>query len=477
MPLKLYISFILSILSLGSVQAQHWEALSPRLESQFVGSFYHDTVTDHLYHTGQYLVNGSPGGLFRWDSLGNFEKLDSTVSQTPHSNYSKSVLRHNNELFVGGVYKYMGDTNNPINCLSILDNDSFYPTSVRLDTWNPSINTLYSYKGNLLIGGAFDSINGLFAPGMVLWDGVEFRTMPVIQSRNYLAVDVHVFAEYKDNLYVGGLFSKSKQERNLQVLANDRWQKVNGWQVLGLFGEVFTMKVYKGELYIGGTFSKQHGGIANYIVKYDGEHFYELGEGFDFYVYDFEVYNDYLYVFGLFEEVDGLPCPSKVARWDGERWCRFSSDSIETYRGISDGIFYHDSLYVTGRFDSISNDKSIVNTAKWTGDLETTICHPDKANIQKVGVYDVGVSELEGEQETFSFYPNPTSGLVTIQSEKWMDIGVVDLSGRVLLRQSIHPGGQSMDLSNLSSGAYYLISIDPKELPARNGHSGLLIKY
>ncbi|UTW62932.1 T9SS type A sorting domain-containing protein [bacterium SCSIO 12741] len=477
MSLKLYISFILSVLSVGSVQAQHWEALSPKMKLGAVGSYYHDTVTDHLYHTGEYLVSGNWGALFRWDSIGNFEMLDSSRSNTPHGNSTSSLVRVDNELYVGGNYKYLGDTNNPLNFLSVLENDTFWPTSQHIDDtgWNTSIRTLKNYKGDLLIGGIFDSINDMLAPGMVLWDGFQFKPMPLIRSRNYFAVGVETFAEYKDKLYVGGLFRETVYDRNLQVLEGDEWQAVNGWQVLGLLGDVLTMKVYKGELYIGGGFQKKYGGIANCIVKYDGKHFYELGEGFDYAVYDLEVHNGYLYVFGHFTSVDGEPCKSNVARWDGERWCQFSSDSMDN--SIDDGIFYHDTMYITGGFQHISGNSSIAYQAKWTGDLETTICHPDKANIQKVGVYDVGVSELEREQETFTFFPNPTSGLVTIRSEEWMDIRVVDLSGRVLLQRSIHPGGQSMDLSDLSSGAYYLIGVDPKDLPARNGHSGLLIKY
>lgn len=55
----------------------------------------------------------------------------------------------------------------------------------------------------------------------------------------------------------------------------------------------------------------------------------------------------------------------------------------------------------------------------------------------------------------FQVYPNPTSGVITVQSGENAIISVLDIYGRVLMQQPVD-NQQSIDISQLSNGFYIL---------------------
>lgn len=77
----------------------------------------------------------------------------------------------------------------------------------------------------------------------------------------------------------------------------------------------------------------------------------------------------------------------------------------------------------------------------------------------------VGREELSCKENLLTLYPNPSSGMVTINLKTSAfaagELAVVDLTGRVLYKQNIVVNGgsnavQELDLSNLSTGAYFV---------------------
>ncbi|MDO7171628.1 leucine-rich repeat domain-containing protein [Mariniflexile sp. AS56] len=72
-----------------------------------------------------------------------------------------------------------------------------------------------------------------------------------------------------------------------------------------------------------------------------------------------------------------------------------------------------------------------------------------------IGVGTLSTNKLEQELG-FSFYPNPTSGIVSIKSKQLNNasVGVYDLNGRELLNQSISGASSEINVSNLASGIY-----------------------
>ncbi|UTW62214.1 T9SS type A sorting domain-containing protein [bacterium SCSIO 12741] len=444
--------------------AQHWKSTGQWISPSILGRMYEDTATNHLYQAGENAVGGRLTGLFRFDERGQFERIDSSNEQSQGSDYVTSLMRYQGQLYIAGTFENIGSIQNKVKNFCTWDGNTFNQITIPTTDQNLFINHLFPYKNDMLLAGSFENVDGFKTRGLILWDGQDFKEFPNVISRSSFETMIETFVEYKGKYYVGGLFNTNHQNRNLQVLDSGEWQAIDGWEVTGLFGDVLTMKVYKGELYIGGTFHKNYGGIANCIVKYDGEHFYELGSGFDYPVHDLEIYNGKLYAFGRFNSVDSLQCPSRIASWDGERWCQFSSDTLSEHQ-IADGYFFNDTLYISGGFDQISGNNSLRTIAKWAGDYSTQNCTSNKAEIRRVGVYWTGVENDHAISEnSWKFYPNPVSDQLLFTTVQAVEICVTDLSGRILIKKKMEPGEYTIDTSALPPGTYQVSSMNQKEL-------------
>ena len=67
---------------------------------------------------------------------------------------------------------------------------------------------------------------------------------------------------------------------------------------------------------------------------------------------------------------------------------------------------------------------------------------------------NVGVAELE--PSTLRFWPNPTSGYFTVEVETTNDIAVMDCQGRCVVKYTLKPGANQIDLGGLSEGLYFI---------------------
>jgi hypothetical protein len=66
-------------------------------------------------------------------------------------------------------------------------------------------------------------------------------------------------------------------------------------------------------------------------------------------------------------------------------------------------------------------------------------------------------------EKRFGLYPNPTCDVVNLQSEGHaLNVVITDQMGRVVRQLSLQPGKQSIDLSGLARGAYYVQLMDEK---------------
>jgi len=68
-----------------------------------------------------------------------------------------------------------------------------------------------------------------------------------------------------------------------------------------------------------------------------------------------------------------------------------------------------------------------------------------------------GVSEIKTKENTFKLYPNPTTGLITVEcSEKNLTVELLDNNGRILLSEK----SKILDISRLAKGMYYIRGIN-----------------
>jgi polyhydroxybutyrate depolymerase len=67
---------------------------------------------------------------------------------------------------------------------------------------------------------------------------------------------------------------------------------------------------------------------------------------------------------------------------------------------------------------------------------------------------NVGVDELE--QNTIKLWPNPTSGEITIETATEGQLEVMDMLGRIVVKYSVQPGVNHINLGDLPQGMYFV---------------------
>lgn len=68
------------------------------------------------------------------------------------------------------------------------------------------------------------------------------------------------------------------------------------------------------------------------------------------------------------------------------------------------------------------------------------------------------VLESENELEDISIFPNPTSGLVRVNTNKNTKIEVMDVTGHILMSKTTQEESTTLDVSNLPVGMYFIVT-------------------
>ncbi len=80
----------------------------------------------------------------------------------------------------------------------------------------------------------------------------------------------------------------------------------------------------------------------------------------------------------------------------------------------------------------------------------------------------VGLSDI-GKNELITIYPNPTTGIFTIQGKGIQSIQITNISGQIVKQLTINNEQFTIDLSNYSKGIYFIkIQIDNKKISKKN---------
>ena len=129
--------------------------------------------------------------------------------------------------------------------------------------------------------------------------------------------------------------------------------------------------------------------------------------------------------------------------------------------------------YDLGKTDAVfSNALKAVAFLEKTEEYEglSTACinlgygYSEQENDQMaLAIYNVTVSATEGTAENnnvaVSIFPNPTNGIVNVKGEGVLSIEVIDITGRVVMRQQ---GVESIDMSQLPKGVYAIRTLTEK---------------
>ena len=125
-----------------------------------------------------------------------------------------------------------------------------------------------------------------------------------------------------------------------------------------------------------------------------------------------------------------------TGRSSGDSWDFVSVDQVDiTSYTEQSGV------YIAFRYVSTTD-----GAATWEAD-----------NVWVRGIFDVGMNNIR-TNEKVKAYPNPTSGMLTVEAEGFTDAGykVLNLSGKVIAEGVLHSGQQSLNLSHFEAGIYMI---------------------
>lgn len=230
--------------------------------------------------------------------------------------------------------------------------------------------TMVEYNGELIIGGWFSSPSA----AVCKTTGYSFSSMGNGLTGGGTFNSVNALCVYNGVLYAGGTFTASGSTplKNIAKWNGTSWSSVGTGVKGGVpVTYVFAMAVFNNELYVGGIFDSVGGIAASNIAKWDGNSWSSVGTtgtGFTIgtgVVHTITVHNNELYIGGTFSSVDGVAADD-IAKWNGTSW-----SAVGTSNTISGGPIYAmasdgTDLFVGGQLTTI-NSTTVNNIARWDG--------------------------------------------------------------------------------------------------------------
>jgi hypothetical protein len=356
-----------------------------------------------------------------------------------------------------------------------------------------NVHTMIMFNGDLIAGGAFDSVAGKAARALARWDGTRWsplgpvtgtdsimaiNAMTVIGSALYVAATVHnpidtqdyrilrldgdrwteiarpdsavrAFAVVGDQLYIAGRFRAISGVHAGGIARYDiptgTITEVGG----GLDDEAFTLMADEHGIWVGGHFRRAGNIRAIGLAFWDGSIWSTLDSaGFGLgTVYSLAVLDGDLVVGGQFLTDDGAPA-NNIALWDGTRWQPLG-DGLD-YR-VNSMVTMGNDLYVGGDFWR-AGTVSTYYFARWTKEVGARVPVLAAATPGPGGPMITGVQ------------PNPVVGSANTQlflpHASHVSLALFDLLGRkvaILAEREASAGLSTIDWSarGVSDGTYY----------------------
>ena len=269
------------------------------------------------------------------------------------------------------------------------------------------IRGMYTDTANHLLYavGQFQSIGGVVADGVAVWDGQQWTSLcqPSIPPDNAAIISALV---YDGELIVSGQQHRM-EDQNCRILA-----KHNGtsWEPFGdpnIFGQ---LHLVEDELFFTGYFTEIDGQNIQKIARWNGNQWEAFGDPSiwdnfsDASVDKIVKYKDNYIAAGNFE----LPEYKEILQWNGNEWLPLQNGLLGD-AGIGSMVVYKDILYVGGFFSKMSgNPKSNVmawDGEKWFDPLPGVEFIFQATDIQIIDneLYIVALFKLEGDDKIYTF--------------------------------------------------------------------------
>jgi hypothetical protein len=432
--------------------SQHWEYEgNPGPEG--LACVYVDTIADLLYLSGgiTHIANLPAKGIASWNGIA-WDTLGRGIDNYPFTGSTPggptSMCRYHNKLYIAGGFRQVGFVN--ANYMAYWDSSVWYA----MPTYPKGVcSNMMVHNDELYVCGTFDSVGNIKANGIAKWDGINWSTVNNLPNYDSTwgggANNIVCMAFFQGNLYVAGDFGTSIPGYSRIVYWDGTvWHGLANGGIIGGMDGVNDMTVYNNELYVGGTFTQADGNAGNYIMKWDGVSWSDVGGGImgiagSGQVFKMIVWHNKLYVVGQFIYAGGIPAVN-IATWDGTNWCALGGNFDNPPINIE--AIYHDTLYIGGAFNTIDSD-TIFHFAKWIGGNYTAACTT------------VGINEIANEDEV-SVLPNPCGGELRITNYELgiKEVRVYNMLGSLIrnYESGIRNKEATIDISSYAKGMYFV---------------------
>ena len=272
-------------------------------------------------------------------------------------------------------------------------------------------------NGGVYITGVFTNIDGVAAVNVAYWDGSTWSAL----STGIDADGLHVQVAPNGDLYVGGAFNNAGgvPANSIARWDGSSWHKVGA--TAGLNDQVYSIAIAKDgkTIYVGGMFTDQYTLSANAllrIAKYDvsSDTFSAMGDGFDDNVNEVIISpSNYIYACGSFS-LSGIATMNYISKWNGSTWEQLG-DGLTGGSVLSFAISNKDDIVAVGNFTG-NGDVDMKGIALWNGSTWANldiIIRPGNSTVQPLTVLFVGEDIFIGG---YYFSEIPTGSTTSIFS-------------------------------------------------------------
>jgi hypothetical protein len=442
MRLTLTIAFLLYVIGISS-QPIFWEPMPHEHSTNGQRDFIYSENLGLAIYCGVFVRSSADYYFAGYD--GN----DWVVLQDSVSGSISTLVDYENGILVGGQTTYVGDQHMPH--MAYYENGEWsYPYS-----FDGFISKLRWCNDTLFALGAFDEVDGNTAYRIAKLAGGTW--VGVLDESDDISFALFQDIEYYNGeYYVGGNFQTENGPNDFAKLIDGQLVEVSP-DFISFGGTLISeMVVFQNELYLAGTIYGGEGlNAGNHLMKWDGSNFSKVGcemfrEPGDYVgpsnVFQLETDGEYLYCNGAFLYCDDFPMEN-LGRWDGEQWCSMHINSFyDSYTGEQPVRYLtmkEDTLMMY-RFHQQNSIDPSTSFWKYTAGTDTENCS---------GPLSVTEPDTPGQ---ISIYPNPSTGLITLESENRIQrIAVFDALGQLVYQENAQSQTQvQLDISHLPKGLY-----------------------
>jgi hypothetical protein len=268
------------------------------------------------------------------------------------------------EIYVGGLFD--GITNVIAPGIAHWDGSKWESFGVGVDGAVASI----LVEGNdVYVGGSFFTAGGVDAPGVAKWDGTSWSALgDGIDVGPYANFQATSLVRYDGQLYMGGWTQIDHMGDTVPVFAKWDGTAWTSYVPSDYYGGIYCMKTDGQFLYLGGQFATPFSFpyLEDAILRWDGTTLTQMGAGLAGVVRDLDIVNGDIYAAGSIYN-SGPTTIRDFAMWNGTEWSEVGGGiGVSSNASLSSLSYANGVLYVAGDFDKVGTVDS-KDLAWWDG--------------------------------------------------------------------------------------------------------------